>query len=117
MAVDVTITDNSAAVKAAKDAAVQRALEAIGLEAEKYAKLHLEDSPRRVDTGRLRNSISHAVADKTVYVGTNVEYAPYVEYGTSRNGATMMEANHFLKNAATQHSDRYKEITEMYLKA
>ena len=56
MAVEVTITDLSADVKAAKDAAVQRALEAIGLEAEKYAKLHLEDSPRRVDTGRLNGS-------------------------------------------------------------
>lgn len=35
-----------------------------------------------VDDGQLRNSITHRVEDKTGYVYTNVEYAPYVEYGT-----------------------------------
>lgn len=35
-----------------------------------------------VDDGTLRNSITHRVEDKTGYVYTNVEYAPYVEYGT-----------------------------------
>lgn len=40
-----------------------------------------------VDTGRLRDSISTAVGRDEVIVGTNVEYAPYVEYGTSRNMA------------------------------
>ena len=35
-----------------------------------------------VDTGQLRGSITHEVAEKEGRVGTNVEYAPYVEYGT-----------------------------------
>ena len=35
-----------------------------------------------VDTGQLRSSITHEVAEKEGRVGTNVEYAPYVEYGT-----------------------------------
>lgn len=35
-----------------------------------------------VDSGQLRASITHEVRDKTGIVGTNVEYAPYVEYGT-----------------------------------
>lgn len=39
-----------------------------------------------VDTGRLRNSIQHQIAldngEITGRVGTNVEYAPYVEFGT-----------------------------------
>ena len=35
-----------------------------------------------VDTGDLRNSITHEVEDNVGYVGTNKEYAPYVEYGT-----------------------------------
>lgn len=36
-----------------------------------------------VDTGRLRASITHRfVADDEVIVGTNVVYAPYVEFGT-----------------------------------
>ena len=35
-----------------------------------------------VDTGDLRNSITHEVEDNVGYVGTNKEYAPYVEFGT-----------------------------------
>lgn len=35
-----------------------------------------------VDTGQLRASITHYVEGQTGIVGTNVEYAPYVEYGT-----------------------------------
>lgn len=35
-----------------------------------------------VDTGQLRSSITHEVHDQVGEVGTNVEYAPYVEYGT-----------------------------------
>jgi phage gpG-like protein len=41
----------------------------------------------RVRTGRLRSSITWAVGEDTlglyVDIGTNVEYAPYVELGTS----------------------------------
>lgn len=59
---------------------INRALEAIGLQAESYAKLELENDPRRIDTGNLRNSITHNVQseEQAVYVGTNVEYAVYV---------------------------------------
>ena len=76
------------------------AFEAIGTRAEKYAKQALTNSMNegidltqhgeadnsRVDTGRLRNSVTHAIADngteKAVYIGTNVPYAPYHEFGT-----------------------------------
>ena len=34
-----------------------------------------------VDTGDLRNSITHEVEDNVGYVGTNKEQAPYVEFG------------------------------------
>ena len=39
-----------------------------------------------VDTGNLRNSITHTVdgAGQKTYIGTNVEYAPYVELGHSQ---------------------------------
>ncbi len=44
-----------------------------------------------VDTGRLRSSITHKVGrDKTgpfVEVGTNVKYAMFVEFGTTRQRA------------------------------
>lgn len=39
-----------------------------------------------VDTGQLRNSIHTTVGNDGAIVGTNVEYAPYVEYGTGRKG-------------------------------
>ena len=39
-----------------------------------------------VDTGRLRSSITHSISPERIptwaKVGTNVEYAEYVEYGT-----------------------------------
>ena len=40
-----------------------------------------------VKTGNLRSSISHLVAHPIVRVGTPVDYAPHVEYGTSRQTA------------------------------
>ncbi len=41
-----------------------------------------------VDTGNLKNSIQTEMdGDLSASVGTNVEYAPYVEYGTSRMAA------------------------------
>lgn len=40
-----------------------------------------------VDTGNLRQSITHKVDEKdlSVTIGTNVEYAPYVEFGTGEH--------------------------------
>lgn len=66
-------------------------------------------SPTYVRTGDLRKSISHKYlkSEKTAYIGTNIEYAPYVEYGT-RN----MIERPFLLNAAQNYSDEYKAIFE-----
>ena len=108
---EVKVTDNSAIFKKAKDEAVARALEAIGLTAERYAK---EDCP--VDTGRLRNSISHAVAgeiERAVYIGTNVEYAVYVETKDSKHKSGKA---HFLRDASSTHGDEYKRIAEAQLR-
>ena len=64
-----------------------------------------------VDTGRLRNSISHTVDGEAAYIGTNVEYAPYVELGArGRPGV------HMLQRAAMEHADKYKQIMEDALK-
>jgi HK97 gp10 family phage protein len=56
--------------------------------------LLLEGDAKRaapVDTGRLRASITHEpITDADVFgfaVGTNVEYARFVEFGTGRRGA------------------------------
>ncbi len=130
------------------DSKIEIALEEIGLEAEKYAKMKCP-----VDTGRLRNSISHLVSGQgqktvkykameyyttkagkkskrrksvdysyktgnasgdnsnSVYIGTNVEYAPYVEFGTSKQ-----KPQPYLKPAVTDHVDEYKRIVKSILK-
>ena len=98
--------DNSELVLSEKDEAVIRALTTIGMLAEGYAK---KACP--VDTGRLRNSISWAVLDDSVYIGTNVEYAPYVELGTSK-----MAARPYLRPAVTDHVDKYKAVVRNELK-
>ncbi len=99
--------DNTEAVLNAIDKALARALERIGLAAETYAKRACP-----VDTGRLRNSVTHLArpAEKAVYVGTNVEYAPYVELGTSRT-----KAQPFLRPAAADHAAVYRSILKSEL--
>ena len=98
----VDYKDNSQQILSALEKGIKNGLEAIGLTAETYAK---KATP--VDTGRLRNSISHAVDGEAVYIGSNVEYAPYVEMGTSR-----AKAHHMLQKAATEHSAEYKRLAE-----
>ena len=130
----VTIDDHSKEAIAGKNAAVIKFLNEAGLHLEGEAKEALEMSPRRVDTGLLRNSITHALdgegaaeptykADKggesgsysgktpeekpghdAVYVGTNVEYAPYVHEGTMK-----MAPNRFIKNAFEENADQLKQ--------
>lgn len=75
----VDFKDNSGAVLNAFQSAVEKALEECGLVAEGYAK---KLAP--VDTGNLRNSISHKVdpEEPAVYIGTNSSYAAYQEFGT-----------------------------------
>jgi HK97 gp10 family phage protein len=95
-------------VNEATDKAILSGLEACAMVAETYAK---KDAP--VDTGRLRNSIAHIVekSESVAYIGTNVEYAPYQEFGTSK-----ISAKHFLRNAAQNHTQEYKSILENALK-
>jgi phage gpG-like protein len=69
--------DNSGKVLKDLAKAKERALTMIGMIAENYAVYEIENNPRRVDTGRLKNSITYKVeGEKAVHVGTNVEYAP-----------------------------------------
>lgn len=82
-------------------------LEAAALQAESYAKLELENDPRRIDTGNLRNSINHTVdsSEPAAYIGTNVEYGIYVHEGTSR-----MKPNRFLRNAVEKNGKQLIQI-------
>lgn len=94
--------DNAKEIAEAIAKQTAAALETVGLLAEGYAK---KKCP--VDTGRLRNSITHMV-DGTmleVYIGTNVEYAPHVELGTRH-----MDAQPFLRPAAQDHGSQYRKV-------
>lgn len=116
----VDIISHRKEVERAFEKATNAAMEAIGQAAEANAvrevtKLVYDTPPSGsyVRTGRLRNSITHKYEkdEKTVYVGTNVEYAPYVELGTRH-----MHERPFLRNAAQNYSDEYKAILEDALK-
>lgn len=120
----------------------EKVLTMLGLQAEGYAKIEIESSPRRVDTGRLRNSITWATlkehsspeytsnddadavnaddgvtesqAEKdAVIIGTNVEYAYEVHEG---NPEKKMTPNRFLRNAVEKYADEYKRIIDDELK-
>jgi phage gpG-like protein len=47
-----------------------------------------------VDTGRLRASITHSISDTFASVGTNVEYAPFIEYGHLSRGQSFVPPRH-----------------------
>ena len=99
----VIFKSNAKAVQSAMQKAKNRALEIIGGKAETYAK---QLCP--VDTGNLRNSITHAQQDdNTEVIGTNVEYAPHVELGTYK-----MAARPYLRPAAENHGPEYKMVLE-----
>ena len=104
----VEVHDNSKEVSENIKSALLRGMEKCGLTAERFAK---KLAP--YDTGNLRNSITHTVDDgePAVYIGTNVEYAPYVCLGTIH-----MKAQPFLKPAVNDHKDEYRKILENSLK-
>lgn len=90
----------------AEAAAKARALEVIGGRAETHAKAAC---PKK--TGRLQGSITHQQESENVeVVGTNVEYGPYVELGTSK-----MKARPFLRPAAENHVGEYQAILKQVM--
>ena len=119
------ITDNSAAVLTAIDRAKARALEIIGGKVESYAK-----GLAPVDTGALRNNITHTVEGDTAVVGSAIHYAPYVELGTGREyspppdymtnnaerghgiGNRSQKPKPYLRPAVENHTGEYKRIME-----
>lgn len=130
----VEITDNSKEVSAALQAALLRGLEKCGLVAEGYAKKLCP-----VDIGNLRNSITHVLDEDepAAYVGTNSEYAAYVELGTGKyaeggggrpTGWAYQDAKGnwhythgqrpqpYLKPAVADHAQTYRQILENELK-
>lgn len=143
MSNDVKITDNTDELLAGLLLKEEKALVTVGMEAEGDAKIEIESSPRRVDTGRLRNSITWAIKskhsdpqyiggdgadevdpdsgvredqvpdDKSVIIGTNVEYAAKIHEGDAKEG---LDPNRFLRNAVENNAQKYREIIDDTLK-
>lgn len=67
---EYVVEDHSKEVLAALQDAMEKAGETIGLLVEGGAKLELENEPRRVDTGLLRNSITHALDGEAPAIGS-----------------------------------------------
>lgn len=106
MAIEIHIEDHSEEFLRELADKIPVALEECGLVAEGYAKRLCP-----VDTGRLRNSITHTTEENTAYVGTNVEYAPYVEMGTKHT-----HAQPFIGPSLTDHVSEYEAIIRDRLK-
>lgn len=125
-------TDNSKEVIETMQQAAVRALEKCGLTAEGYAKKLCP-----VDTGNLRNSITHTVDEEepAAYIGTNNEYAAYVELGTGKyttggrpdpwvyqddkgrwHHTNGQRARPYLKPAVADHKEIYRGIIDNELK-
>ena len=130
---NIIINDHSEEVTSALEEAIRKALKTVGELGEGYAKKLCP-----VDSGLLRNSITNMQSgesfnhnyssddgsktgnfsgtigdkeEKAVYIGTNVEYAPYIEMGTSKTSPQP-----FLKPSATDHIDTYKKVLEKEIK-
>ena len=111
MAVSFTFTSNKSAVEAAVKAAKAESLSQMGDFAVQMAQNYAP-----VDTGNMRGSIKHEKEDEdTEIYGTSndqarlkpVDYAPYVELGTSR-----MRAQPFIRPAAENHAAELQSICE-----
>lgn len=110
MAFEIRVSENHLNdVQRALDEAIARGLEECGQTARDYASMLAP-----VDTGRLAGSIESVVQDNTAVIGTNVEYAEYQEFGTSRMGAAN-NGEGFLRPAMSRHLDEYKSILEQNL--
>ena len=136
MAYDFEIrVNNLPAIMDAVNDRVETALKQCGEAIEGWAK---QDTP--VDTGLLRNSLTYGLSgqatnissysddagnqqgsysspapstqDNAVYVGSNVEYAPYVEF---KDMAHFVGKAHFLRDAGTTHTDELREIATKIL--
>ena len=127
---DIKFTSNVNDILSALEKGKRNALTAIGATAETHTKDNIT-ADDLIDTGRLRNSITYAAGDylgigtytdnkkkkysdakarntpkdDEVAIGTNVEYAPYLELGTKK-----ITAHNYLKRAVTEHQDEYKKL-------
>lgn len=134
---EVKVTSHVDEIKEKMDTALERALEACGIRAEELAAgkcpvdtgflrnsitFALDGEPMKKDRyqdddggqhGEYRGRMPKEPQKnaRCVYVGTNIEYAPFVELGSSRQ-----TPKPFLKPAVQDHKRDYVEIIEKMLK-
>ena len=132
MSVKIDVKSNREIFEKAAQQAIENAMEQCGLLAEGYAQTELTKK-NAVDTGALRNSMTHKVVDSSnevaMYVGTDSEYGVYVEMGTGKyvkggrqdpwafqdakgnwHMTSGMKARPYVKPAIADHVDVYKKV-------
>ena len=116
--------DNTDAILKATDEAIYNSLKTVGDKAADYAA-----GLAPVQTSNLKNSMTSEVSqsEKAVYVGTDVEYAPFIEFGHHQEVGRYVPAigkrlvrefvpgTPFLKPAIMNHLDEYKNIIQTEL--
>lgn len=135
--VEFTFSSNKELILSQTEEAIKTALETVGVQAQAHATAEIT-AQGAVDTGRLRASITYAVSgdstrqhtysddignsysenindagdekEHTLYLGTNVNYAPYVEMGTQK-----MPARPFIRPAVENYLSEYQQIFEQTL--
>lgn len=146
MGLDVFMkNDNTEKVKRQVAERALTALDAAGLQSSSLAKMELQKSPMRVDTGLLRNSITHAVSGKPAAIGSysadtpkkgrenSGSYAgsapapstpqqPFVLVGTNveyalyvHEGTRNMAPNRFIANALRNNTGELEKIIKTVL--
>ena len=128
---DFKVIDHTPEFNRRLQQAIEIAMEGVGAQLEGEAKEELENDPRRVDTGHLRNSITHQVQtdgnETSAIIGTNLSYAVYVHEGTGKykeggggrsdpwvykddkgkwHVTSGMKPNRFLRNAVERNKDQ-----------
>ena len=136
MGFEIKVTNNAKLTLEELQSACLRALERMGQQAEGYA-IDLVPSPGKTGTGALKNSLTHKVvpSELTVYAGSNMSYAVYVECGTGKyypggrdtpwvyqdakgnwHYTHGQRAQPYLKPAIANHIGTYKNILESEMK-
>lgn len=100
----VELTDNTDELRKHEQEVIERALTEVGNTAVGYV---VAITPRNI--GRLAGSITSEVQGHSVVIGTNVEYAPAVEFNEKAQHTPPTQA-HYLRDGISKHLDEYKKI-------
>ena len=79
--IKVSLNDRSEQFMALLEGRMPAIREAIGMKMQEHAVKNIKNAGQ-IDTGTARNSINYAINGNKIYVGSNLEYFPYLELGT-----------------------------------